>query len=278
MSTKQVAYGVTVSFRCAFLPQGPVCVPMSVKPSLLAGTLGNSGASIFRRFYRRMAHVLSYHFVLKQPWTRISHTAGFRIQVPPTVFHPGIFLTGKFFASFIDHLDFTDKQVAEVGTGSGILALAAARAGAKRVIATDINPAAARAVALNARANGCYGKVVGLCCNLLTAVAARPVFDVIISSPPSFAGEPRDLADRAWHAGPGYRDIAGLFEQARERLAADGRMYLLLSSDSDLALLEALAGRAGFAVRLVKQHSILFESFLIYELRTSDDCGRSDVT
>ena len=34
----------------------------------------------------------------------------------------------------------------------------------------------------------------------------------------TFAGEPRDVADRAWHAGPGYRDIAKLFAEARERL------------------------------------------------------------
>jgi len=26
-------------------------------------------------------------------------------------------------------------------------------------------------------------------------------FDVVMSSPPSFSGEPRSVADRAWHAG-----------------------------------------------------------------------------
>jgi CRP-like cAMP-binding protein len=55
-----------------------------------------------------------------------------------------------------------------------------------------------------------------------SALTPRPLFDVILSSPPSFAGEPRDVADRAWHAGPSYRDIAMLFIQARERLASGG--------------------------------------------------------
>jgi len=36
--------------------------------------------------------------------------------------------------------------------------------------------------------------------------------------------EPRDIADRAWHAGPNYRDVAPLFDQARERLC--GRAWL----------------------------------------------------
>jgi len=113
-------------------------------------------------------------------------------------------------------------------------------------------------------------RVTGVCSNLLSAIAPRPLFDVILSSPPSFPGEPRDLADRAWHAGPGYRDIASLFDQARERLSPGGRLYVLLSSDSDLNVLGALIARAGFRARLVAERSILFESFILYELRAND--------
>jgi methylase of polypeptide subunit release factors len=138
---------------------------------------------------------------------------------------------------------------------------------AARVVAIDINPNAALSAAENARGNGFGERVVALCSNLLSALAPEPLFDVILSSPPSFPGEPLDLSDRAWHAGPEYRDILLLFEQARERLAPDGRFFVLLSSDSDLALLFALAKRAGFTSRLAEKRSILFESFLIYELR-----------
>jgi hypothetical protein len=56
-------------------------------------------------------------------------------------------------------------------------------------------------------------------------------------------GEPRDLADRGWHAGLRYRDVAALFDQARERLKPDGCMYVMLSSDSDLELLGQLIDR-----------------------------------
>jgi 23S rRNA G2069 N7-methylase RlmK/C1962 C5-methylase RlmI len=103
--------------------------------------------------------------------------------------------------------------------------------------------------------------------NLLSALTPHPLFDVILSSPPSFAGEPRDVADRAWHAGPSYRDIAMLFVQARERLASGGCMYVLFSTESDLDLLGNLISRAGFAARLVAERSILIESMIIYELR-----------
>ena len=138
-------------------------------------------------------------------------------------------------------------SVAEVGTGSGVLSLAAARAGAAHVVAIDINPNAVLSAGDNARLNGLAERVFPLCSNLLSAVAPRPLFDVILSSPPSFAGEPRDVADRAWLAGPGYRDIAQLFAQARERLKPGGRFFILLSSDSDLGLLGRLIHDAGFA-------------------------------
>jgi hypothetical protein len=42
---------------------------------------------------------------------------------------------------------------------------------------------------------------MGVASNLLSAIAPRPLFDVILSSPPSFPGEPSDIADRAWFAG-----------------------------------------------------------------------------
>src|SRR5262245_66204488 len=99
--------------------------------------------------------------------------------------------------------------------------------------------------------------------NMLSALTSRPLFDVILSSPPSFPGEPRDLADRAWHAGPGYRDIVMLFDQARDRLAPGGRVYVLFSSDSDLGLMGSLIGRAGLRARGAGEWSILIESFVL---------------
>ena len=220
----------------------------------------------WRRGMRTTIHFLSYHFILKRRSTRRTRAAGFRMVVRPTVFHPRYFLTSEFFASFIGRLDLSGKTVADVGTGSGILALAAARAGAKMVIAADLNPNAARAAAQNARTNGFAARVSAVCSDLLSAFAPRPLFDVILSSPPKHAEEPRDLADRGWHAGAGYRHIAALFGQCRERLRPDGRMYVMVSSDSDLRLFAKLIGKAGFRARLAYEHSIFIESFIIYEL------------
>ncbi len=214
-----------------------------------------------RRALRNALHFLSYHFVLSRPKTQVSRAAGFRLTVPPTVFHPGFFISSEAYAKFVDGLDLSGMTVADVGTGSGIIALAAARAGASTVIATDINPNAASAAAENAEANGLKEKVSGLCCNLLEAIEPKPVFDVIMSSPPKHAGEPKDLADAGWHAGAGNRNILNLFEQARQRLKPGGRVYLMISSDSDLDMYGKAIAKAGFKARLAFEHSIMFEIF-----------------
>jgi methylase of polypeptide subunit release factors len=229
--------------------------------------------SLARNVLRFVIHRLSYYFIYTKHRTRVARAAGFRLTVRPTVFHPSWFITSEYFAEFIGKMDLSGKRVVEVGTGSGILALAAARAGAVSVLAVDINPNAALSASENAQANGLGDRVRGLCSNLLSAVAPKPLFDVVISSPPSFAGEPLDLADRAWHAGPGYRDILDLFAQARERLAPGGRMYVLLSSDSDLGLMERLARQAGLKSTLIDQRSILIEALLIYELQMDESAS-----
>ncbi len=246
-----------------------------VRPTSDAGA--GQQFTFFRHALRRTIHFLSYHFIYERRRTRVTRAGGFQMTVPPTVFHPRWFLTSEFFVSFIGELDLTGQTAADVGTGSGIIALAAARAGAAHVVAIDINPNAAKAASINARNNGLGARLSAVCSNLMSGLAPRASFDVIFSSPPSFAGEPRDLADRAWHAGPQYRDIIALFDQASERLKPDGRMFVLLSSDSDLDLLGDLAEKAGLRPRLVREQSIFVESFVIYELRREAEAAETSV-
>jgi len=244
----------------------PIESPEAALPGSAIPLSAPAPESLPQRLLRGTVHFLTYHFALKRRKTTEAFVAGFRFVVPPTVFHPSLFKTGEYFAGFIGDLDLRGRNVADIGTGSGILALAAARAGASRVIALDINPNAARAADQNARINGLGDRVAGICSNLMSSLAARPLFDVIVSNPPYFPGEPRDLADRAWHSGPLHRDIVELFVQARERLAPGGRMYVLFSTRVDLGFLRTLMKQAGLRSRLASERSILIDTFVIYEL------------
>lgn len=224
---------------------------------------------MLKRLLRRALHTVVYHAVIKpsRHRTRRTRAARFPLVVRPTVFHPKWFLSSETLARYVAGLDLRGKRVADVGTGSGVLALAAARSGASFVAAVDVNFEAARSAADNAATNGFGDRVAPMCGDLLTAVAADAAFDLVLSNPPFFVGEPRDVADRAWHAGPGYRDIVPLFGQIRERLAPGGRALVVLSSDADLDALHALVDAAGLDRRVVLERPVFFESMLVYELR-----------
>jgi predicted nicotinamide N-methyase len=64
--------------------------------------------------------------------------------------------SGQALARYVlDHPDLVrDKDIVDLGTGSGIVALAAAHAGAKSVLALDRDAVSRRAAQLNARHNG----------------------------------------------------------------------------------------------------------------------------
>lgn len=226
----------------------------------------NDSFSPMRAIFRKLVHFFSFHFILNRQRTTTTTVSGLKLTVPPTVFHPKIFLTSEIFADYLQSLDLRGLRAVEVGTGSGILALSAAKAGADYVLALDINPQAVKAAEMNAKANG-LTQVEARESNLFSAVPETEQFDVIISNPPYLSGEPRNTADRAWHAGPGYRDILGLFDQAAKRMKADGKFIMLVSSDTNMPLFNSLIDQAGLVSKEISTHSIFVEKFIIHELR-----------
>jgi predicted nicotinamide N-methyase len=106
-----------------------------------------------------------------------------------------------------------DRRVVDVGAGGGIVAIAAALAGAHEVTAVDIEPYAIEAAALNAAANGVD----------LRLVEADPVgtddgWDVVL------AGDVWYEAALAEHLGPWLHDLA---RRGATVLTGDlGRAYL----------------------------------------------------
>lgn len=234
-----------------------------------SGLVTSDRYSLPRTLFRRFVHRASHQFILSSRRTRRTRVGDVSIEVAPSVFHPVVFVTSKMFAAYLRACDLTAQRVVEVGTGSGILAISAALAGARDVLALDINPAAVNAARDNADRNGVGPRLEARLSNLFSAVRADEHFDVIICSPPSFAGEPCDIADHAWFAGPGYSHLRGLF-RGMKHLADGGQMLLLLSSDTNIALLRSWADEAGFDWQQIADKSIVIERFIIFRLIQRD--------
>lgn len=228
---------------------------------------------IVRGVFRRFVHWASHTFILSSRRTRNIRIGDLNLVVPPTVFHPGLFVTSKMFANYLRCQNFNGRVAAEVGTGSGILALSVACARATKVVALDINPAAVAAANENASRNSLGHFVEARSSDLFSAVPPDEKFDLIVSSPPSFSGEPKDMADRAWHAGDGYRHLKDLFTGAYTHLTENGEMLILLSSDTNVSLMESWARAAGFSWRKLASKSIGVESFIIFLLVKGQPIG-----
>ena len=118
----------------------------------------------------------------------------------PDVFHPGLFFSSKLLAEVLAAEALEGKRVLEVGTGTGFLALVAARRAA-RAVGTDINPEAIRALKINALLNRLEDRVDARQGDLFAPVAGEQ-FDLILFNPPYFS-PPRPARLRTRGSTPG---------------------------------------------------------------------------
>jgi ribosomal protein L11 methyltransferase len=88
--------------------------------------------------------------------------------------------TTRMCLEFLESCEVASKRVLDVGTGSGILAIAAARLGAAEVVATDIDAAALEAARANAERNGVTDRIRFVKSDLLRKVAGK--FDLVLSN------------------------------------------------------------------------------------------------
>lgn len=125
------------------------------------------------------------------------------------------------------------ERLADVGTGNGVLALAAARSGA-RVVATDLNRRALMELRRRALAERLAVEVVRT--DLLAGLGR---FDRIVANPPYLptivGGEDSDRGDRLALDGgeDGLRVTRRLFRSWADHLAPGGRAYVVASTLQD---------------------------------------------
>lgn len=150
---------------------------------------------------------------------------GLSIYVLPGVANPKLLRTGAFFASCLDAPLLAGRKVLDLGTGSGVCALAAARH-ARHVTAVDISRAAVRCARINAIANQLEHRIEIRHGDLFEPVRGDR-FDLVLFNPPFLLGTPKDERDATWRSS----DVAARFARGLDaRLTPDGLALLLLSS------------------------------------------------
>ena len=154
-------------------------------------------------------------FIVRPSWSEASDDGIELVLDPGMAFGTGLHPTTRQCLEAVGELSLAGRTVLDVGTGSGILAVAAAKRGAARVVGVDTDPRAVRAAAENARRNavrvevgeGSAAQVEGT----FDAVLANLVADVLVSMA-------ADL--RARLAAGGTLVCAGIVQEKEERVAA----------------------------------------------------------
>lgn len=151
----------------------------------------------------------------------------------------------------------------EVGCGAGLVSIAAAKGGA-HVVATDVNPEAARLCRYNAQENGV--SVEAVVADLMAGLDAP--FEVVAFNPPYLPTEPEDkvegVLNLAFDGGESGNDVVLRFcEQLTELPALPREVLVIHSSLSDpRPLIEAMAG-LGFAHDVEAEEAHFFERLTV---------------
>lgn len=192
---------------------------------------------------------------------------GVPLVILPEVFNPVVFRTGAFLARTLAARSTPDAQrptpnALDLGTGSGIGAVFAARCD-YRVVGVDINPEAVRCAEINARLNRLEDRIEIREGDLFAPVQGER-FGLVLFNPPFFRGTPRSALDRAWRADDVLeRFAAGLCDVLTE----EGRALVVFSSHGDTAGLLGALRACDFAIDTAAQRDFGTEVMTVYEVR-----------
>lgn len=187
--------------------------------------------------------------------------AGIEIVVYPKVYPGGI--DSELTSIAIG--DVSGKKVLDLCTGTGIVAIKAAQAGAKSVLAVDLNP---NAVA-NAKANVERFELSNV--EVREGSLFEPVgnekFDIIAINPPYTGKKPKNKTEICFWDEEN-KTTKDFFAQYKKHLLPDGRAFLAWADFSSIELIEQLAKDNKVKLELVQSKSTPsgLATFLVYEL------------
>jgi release factor glutamine methyltransferase len=176
------------------------------------------------------------------------------ITVWPGVFHPGLFSSSLFLLSFLKEQNLRDKQFIELGCGSGLIAIYAARQGAV-VTATDINQRALSNASQNAVSNQAHIDFIHS--DLFMAI--NGTFEWIVINPPYYPKKPTNDADFAWYCGEHFEYFENLFLQLPMHIHENTEIIMVLTKGCDLNAIFNMARRRGFEFQLLKEKNVLLD-------------------
>ena len=188
---------------------------------------------------------------------------GIKLIVPPEVFHPGFFFSTKVLLRYINQFSLQQKTFLELGAGSGLIAISAAKKNAI-VTATDINPIAIEYLKKNSEVNNVNITIIHS--DLFKNFRSQQ-FDFIAINPPYYKKQPLNHKEYAWHCGENGEYFHDLFSTLAVYIHAASIVLMILCEGCDMEMIHDSAGKNGFILNCVYQKQNLFEKDFIFEIK-----------
>lgn len=187
---------------------------------------------------------------------------GIQLIIMPGVFHPGIFFSTKLLLKFLGNVELEDYTFLELGAGSGLISIYAAKQKAI-VTATDISKTAISNIEQNAERNNVAINVIKS--DLFNALPQQP-FDIITINPPYYPEKPINEKDFAWYCGKNFEYFENLFLQLENYVDENSKTFMILSEDCQIARIQQIALKNSWEMRIVFQKRILWEMNYIFKI------------
>ena len=184
------------------------------------------------------------------------------IKVHPDVFPPQLTFSTKILLDFVANLDLKNKSFLELGCGSGIISLLAAKNGSY-VTASDVNQIALDYLETNALKNNLKLKTIN---SDLFQNLENQSFDYIIINPPYYPKAPKNFKEHAWFCGENFEYFEKLFVQLPNYLSSETNCYMILSQDCEIEKIKAIALKNTIAFELVLEKKKLVETNFIFRI------------
>lgn len=179
---------------------------------------------------------------------------GATVRVVPGVFHPGFFYSTKQLLLFLEKVQLDQARFLEIGSGSGIVSIFAAKQGAS-VTAIDISLQAVTCTSDNARRN--KKEIITLRSDLFENVPAGK-FDIIAINPPYYKKNPVSPEDHAWNAGENLGYFRRFFHDAKNFVHPGSRVIMVLSDECDLDEIRRIAEDENWQYEIAEEKKNIF--------------------
>lgn len=196
--------------------------------------------------------------------TRVYAYKGIRLVIPSEVFHPGFFGSTKLLLRHIGRQPLRGRTFLELGAGSGLISLFAARKGAL-VTSTDINPRAVEYLKENSSRNHVSLEIFAA--DLFSDLPVK-TFDIIAINPPYYRGRPSDYASYAWYCGENGQYFDGLFSGLANYTHSRTTAWMVLCDGCDMEMIGELARRHGWGLNCVFTKKSLLEKNFIFKIES----------